>query len=647
MKLASLFQHGAVFQRNATIPVWGKTAPDVNVCGKFNGTETFACSSADGDFTLFFPEQSAGGPYSLEVSSPEGSVTVSDIYVGEVWLASGQSNMQYQLNSDWRADTTGKELPIAREQEKEFFDNLDKKDIFRFFQVPQNASGASETSVTGSWKDIDRDCSAVAAWFGLYLQKDLNVPVGLIVSAWGGTIAEAWMSYPALLSCPDTRECFNGIVSSCAMSRNYDVSNKVTSSSLLNTILRPDTENVGEKKNFHLPGFDDTSWQMMTVPGSWIKQNIAGNGAVWIRKKFTIPESWVGKELTFCTGGIDKQDITYCNGVKIGFTGEGLSLNTYNLPRRYTIPAEVVSSTGIHLAVRAYSACYDGSFGGNWMLVNNSTGEELSIAGKWLAGVELDLGKVSPKREASLFGRGNPNSPGILFNSMIKPLIPYAIAGTIWYQGESNAGTAELAKKYYATLKTLITDWRQNFLDPEMPFIMVQLAGYGEYTPYDARNVWPVLRESQRKLANDLPFTGMATAIDCGDSLDIHPQDKESVGFRLAAFALNKFYQRHDTVPHGPELLRAKQTAPGVVVLDFACAADMYINDEADQSFYLSENGKDFHPADSTAVDGSSVKLVSETLKNIKSVRYAWSDFPSNTLYNGSGFPASSFETDI
>ena len=647
MKLASLFQNGAVFQRNATIPVWGKTAPNVNVCGKFNGTEVFSCSSSDGDFTLFFPEQSAGGPFTLEVTSPAGSVTVNDIYVGEVWLASGQSNMQYQLHSDWRADTTEKEIPLSREQEKEFFNNIDRKNIFRFFQLPQNASGADEISVNCSWKDIAPECSAVAAWFGLYLQKNLNIPVGLIVSAWGGTIAEAWMSYPTLVTCPETRDSFSGVVSSHKIASNYDVEKKVTTNSLLNTILRPDTENVGEKRNFHLPEFNDSDWKPMHVPGSWIKQHIAGNGAVWIRKSFSIPDSWVGKELTFCSGGIDKQDITYCNGVKIGFTGEGLSLSTYNLPRRYTIPAELVSSPELHLAVRAYSACYDGSFGGNWILKNNTSGEELSIAGDWLAGVELDLGTVSPKRNASLYGRGNPNSPGILFNSMIKPLIPYAIAGTIWYQGESNAGTIALAEKYYGTLKALISDWRRNFLNPEMPFIMVQLAGYGEYSPFDIKCPWPVLRESQRKLANDCPCTGMATAIDCGEHLDIHPQDKESVGYRLAAYALNKVYHLHDITPNGPELLRTQQTAPGVVVLDFAQAKNMYINDEADQSFYLSENGEDFYPADSASVDGSSVKLVSNTLKNIKSIRYAWSDFPASTLYNGDGFPASSFAVEL
>ena len=347
------------------------------------------------------------------------------------------------------------------------------------------------------------------------------------------------------------------------------------------------------------------------------------------------------------TGGIDKQDISYFNGTEIGRTGEGASLTTYKLPREYPIPAGLNTSTNAVIAVRGYSCCYDGSFNGDWYLENCATGEKIDLSGSWKIKVELNLGKVSLRRSTDLFGLNNPNTPGILFDSMIRPLIPCAIAGTIWYQGESNAGSIKDSKEYYEILKYLINDWRYQFRNHDMPFLMVQLAGYGQQESYSAKTTWPYLRESQRTLCGDLPNTYMATAIDCGDATDIHPQDKQTVGYRLAMNALHNNYHFTGIVPGGPELLRARQEAPGTVRLDFAWSAGMHLDCEAEQSFYVSADGENFIPATHAEVDGNSVVVTQAELNEIRCVRYAWADYPVNTLYNGDGFPASPFNAEI
>ena len=322
-------------------------------------------------------------------------------------------------------------------------------------------------------------------------------------------------------------------------------------------------------------------------------------------------------------------------------------MKTYSIPREYPIPAALNTAEEAVIAVRGYSCCYDGSFGGSWRLENRELNETLDICGIWQAGVELDLGSVSLRRDTSTFGPGNPNTPSILFDGMIRPLVPYALGGVIWYQGESNATTIQDSKDYKDVLKYMINDWRYHFQEPELPFIQVQLANYGMPGQYNDKATWAYLRESQRRLCEELPGVSMATAIDIGDEIDVHPQDKQSVGFRLAASALNKFCGFSSITPNGPELLRAVNETSGVVRLDFAWADGLRIDDEAAQCFYVSSDGENFTAAQKAEVQGASVLLHSGETAKIKAVRYAWSENPVCTLYNSDGFPASPFHIDL
>ena len=651
MRLASLFQDGAVLQRGRVIPVWGRTAPEVMVSGELNGSRVYTRSSRTGDFMLFFPAQEPGGPYRLEVAAPEAEerVAVANVLIGEVWLASGQSNMEYQLNADWRTGVIPDEgEPVCRRQEKEFNAEVAAPELFRYFSVARRATGAPEVTAEGRWRPMTAedsgDCSAVAAWFGLYLRKKLDVPVGLIVSAWGGTVAEAWTSLAGLSADPATARAAAGVFSSQRNREAYaTAAGKEMDLSRCPGVL-PDDGNAGFGKGWAKPDFDDSGWGTMDVPGSWVKQGVAGNGAVWIRKQLELPADWVGCELALRTGGIDKHDVSYFNGVEIGRTGSGLETAYWNQARNYAIPAELVTSRRATVAVRGFSFSHDGSFMGDWRLVRVADGAALRLNGAWRTAVEYDRGIVNVRKSEAFFGSGNPNTPGILFDGMIRPLLPAAVRGVIWYQGESNAANCD---EYYAILKRMIADWRYGLMDPELPFIQVQLAGYAMYKPFTVDADWAVIRETQRQLAAEDAHTFMASAMDRGEELDIHPQDKKTVGFRLAQCALHHVYGDKATVPGGPEVREAVALPDGAVRIAFRYADGMELRPGRGQSFYLSADGGTFVPADAVAVAGDTVTVRSAALPTVSEVRYAWSHFPAATLYNGAGLPASPFRLRV
>ncbi|MCI5779745.1 MAG: sialate O-acetylesterase [Lentisphaeria bacterium] len=649
MRLGSLFQDGAVLQHGRVIPVWGQARPGVMIEGELGTDRVFCRTSRTGDFCLYFPAHSPGGPLELRVSVPEtgDAVTVRDVLIGEVWLASGQSNMEYPLNADWRTDLSESD-PAARVQERAFNAELRAQEDFRYFTVERRAQGAPESTAAGMWRRMTPEnsgaCSAVAAWFGLYLRRKLDIPVGVIVSAWGGTVAEAWTSLSGLASDPATAELAALARASQRTRECYATEEGRELDYTLCASVQPDSGNIGVTRNWAEPGFDDSDWGELLVPGSWIKQRFAGNGAVWIRRRVELPADWVGRDLVVRTGGIDKHDIGYFNGAEIGRTGAGLDTSCWNLPRAYPVPGRLVTSRTAVVAFRGFSFCQDGSFMGQWKLVRAADGAEIDLNGVWRAAAEYDRGVVNFRKDNTFFGAGNPNTPGILFDGMIRPLLPYALRGVIWYQGESNAAFPD---EYYAIMKRLIADWRYHFMNPDLAWVQVQLAGYGMRRGFDAAAQWPVIREAQRRLAAEDAGTFMASAVDCGEELDIHPQDKQSVGWRLAQSALHHVYGNTGTVPSGPEIRGAELLADGGVRLRFDWSDGLTLREDFAPALHLSADGRDFVPADSAEVDGDAVILRSAALSKVAEVRYAWADFPPSTLYNRAGMPAPSFRVEV
>lgn len=642
MKLGKLFSDGAVIQRRQPVPVWGETAPDSVVKATLAGVSAFGVSSGGGDFLFRLPPiEAAGGPHTLTVENltTGESVEVHDLLIGEVWLASGQSNMEFSLGSS----------PVQLED----FRRMNREpSTLRMITVAKNASGALQTSFEGQWLYSDDQnvpaFSAVALWFGYKLRERLGVPVGIIASSWGGTIIEAWTSRNTLMRNPAVASVLQEYEQRLAK-------DPIWKNARLDRIVPPrfganikgDPGNKGEGLGWAKPGFDDSAWTDFAVPGCWTSNGLAGNGAVWIRREFELPADWAGRELVLDLGGIDKHDVTYFNGVKVGASGKGFDEAFWCSLRRYAVPGNLVSGGKALIAIRAFSFVFDGSFNGEpkhyKLYPAGRPDQAISLAGIWKFCVEVDFGKVSaslsPRTTA---GPNMPNTWSILFDGMIRPLIPYAIRGAIWYQGESNAGSIPASAAYGRLMTDMIRDWRFQWGQGDFPFHLVQLANYRTPCSYDANSAWAVLREGQRFACENLPGVGMAVAIDCGDSSDIHPKDKRSVGFRLAYQSLYKDYGCEDIVPGGP-LPKQVSIENGAIRVRFETAQGLHFDGEP-RGFYLAGADDEFLPADSAEIEGASVILRSAKIERPMRVRYAWADNPDGNLYNAVHLPASPFE---
>lgn len=657
LSLNTLFQNGAVFQQKKIIPVWGNTEKQCTLKAEFANQTVFTMSSLTGQFMFRLLPVDAGGPFELKITNLDSGEIIEffDILVGEVWLASGQSNMEYKLNTDWAiipptADENFVPSKVNAAQLKEFCSTVRNTDNLRYFSVEKNASGIKEENVKGSWQNLSPDnapeCSAVAAWFARYIRENLNVPVGIIISAWGGTIVEAWTGRSGLMADSDTYNMLTDKDRIFAEQSTWASEEECKTVIQKNLQKYADPGNEGLKAGWAEFAFDDVAWKKFTVPGSWIGQKIAGNGVLWARKKITIPSGWLGKDITLNLGGIDKTDITYFNGVEIGKTGTGFDSTSWNRLRQYTIPAKLVKTTENVIAIRAYTFCLDGSFNGTRVQFNLCcNGETLPLHGEWRACAEVDFGVVG---ESVGKAPRHPNVPSILFDGMINPLIPYTVRGAIWYQGESNATSIREAKSYYKKLQNMINDWRYHWGNGTFPFIQVQLANCYRNnieSQYDDHSAWAILRDIQRKLCNDMSEVYMASAIDIGEFYDIHPQDKKSVGKRLADNALHNVYCKNNIEPFGP-LYEKYRIEGNKIRIQFRYASGMYLKKNKVQSFYISGSDKIFYPADDIEIDGNSVLVSSVQVEKPCSVRYAWSDYPESTLYNKANLPASPFRTD-
>ena len=619
MKLASLFSAGAVLQRDHFIPVWGECSPNAVVRAELAGREAFAPASSTGRFMLRLPPLPAGGPYELRVTdlATRQSITVPDVLVGEVWLASGQSNMEYGL---FRADETA--ITGKPSQYEDFVSGLEEPSTLRMLTVPTCYSGAPEDVVQAGWQTATpenvRKFSAVALWFAHAIRARLNVPVGIINSSVGGTCIEAWMSRAAFLNDPVLRRGLS----------EYDA-----------FLSDPDLWHDPETATCGAPGainrwadtaLDDSGWQDMQVPGSWIVQGIGSDGAIWARHTVEIPAAWAGCDLVLQVGAVDKCDVTYFDGVEVGRTGRGFDATHWDTPRRYNVPGRLVKSGRRTIAIHAYSFCYDGAIHGaaeSFSLSRADTGESLPLAGIWKAHVQYDFGITT--------------APSILFNGMINPLIPYAIRGALWYQGESNGDRLKDALAYETRLKGMIGDWRARWGQGDFPFLMVQLAGFGAKHEFQPDHPWPRVREAQRRVAATLPRVGMAVALDAGDVKDIHPTDKRTVGQRLARIALHETYHQPGIVPYGP-MYREAIPEGARLRIRFDHAEGLHAKGGVLKGFYLAGADQRFHPA-TAVIEGTSVVLSAEQVTQAYAACYAWAAYCEPTLYNGAGLPASPF----
>jgi beta-xylosidase len=631
VRLPALVGSHMVLQRDLPARVWGWAAPGEKVHVTVGPAKGEATASADGRWSVDLPAQPAGGPFSLTVAGLN-TLTLEDVWFGEVWVASGQSNMEWPL-----AQATGG--PEAAES---------GCDGLRLFSVGKATSLRPKDDVSGQWAACDRSTapgfSAVAFFFGRELHRALDVKVGLVHSSWGGTPAEAWTSREALESEPSLRP----LVADFDKALNDPQAQKAFAAKLEEwegANYHRDVSNEGLAKGWAQPEADSAGWGRMDLPQPWEKAGLAIDGAVWFRRTVEIPAAWAGKDLRLSLGPLDDFDTTYFSGEEIGRTGKETP-GYWAVPRRYTVPGRLVRAGRVAVVVRVFDHYGNGGFTGVapdlWVAPVDSSGTPMPLAGVWEYRIERSLPPSTPDfaTQPRYPSPDNPNSPTVLYGAMIAPLTPLAVRGTIWYQGESNAGAAF---QYRTLFPTMIRDWRRAWGRGDFPFLYVQLANYMTRAAEPGESTWAELREAQA-MTLALPKTGMAVAIDIGEAGDIHPRNKEDVGSRLARWALADTYGRH-IVESGP-LYRSVSAEGAALRVRFDHAEGLATADGAPPRGFAVAGADRKWRWGEARIDGTAVVVSSPDVAQPVAVRYAWADNPEATLRNGAGLPASPFRTD-
>lgn len=617
ISLAPVFSDHAVLQRGKTVPVWGRGAK----AGEFlsltvGNVKANTHAACDGTFSFLLPAQKAGGPYELVVSDSSGEkVKASDVYFGEVWLASGQSNMARHMR-DVSPQLEGNH-PLVRQ-----------------FLVRRSGSNRPLDFGGGQWYRAEygatKNFSAVGAFFAEKISRELGgIAVGILNASEGGTSIQQWSSREALMDSENGRRSLDH---ADRMRLNHERLEK------LPRAVR-DTGIAARAADWMKSSFDDSSWQKVLLPNDY--QNAFRrerfNGAAWFRRKVKIPADWKGRLLELGVGQIDKSDITWVDAKIVGALGSDDDPTHYDTPRIYPFVAQ---SDEITVAIRCWSyAAGAGVYGDGqelFLRVAEDPVKSISLAGEWRGAVERDIGALDC-----------PDIPPLattLYNAMIAPLVPYGIKGFLWYQGCSNSGEGGRAYRYMQN--AMVRDWRRRWCDASLPFACVQLAGIGKKTPYSNRG--PGIRFHQMLSTLDLGHAGCVSAVDVGDEKDIHPLDKKTVGERMAGWALVEAYGRKGA-GMGPRY-RSSEIKDGRFYVDFTDKGEGLLArgsvDGAVHGVYIAGADKKFVAAEAK-IEGGRLVAHAPSVADPKFIRYAWSSFPSNAnLYNVEGYPASCFSNE-
>ena len=618
----NLFSDHAILQRDLAIPVFGVGIPDANVSVDLAGQHADTVVQADGTWMVKFRPMKAGGSYELKIN---GATVARDLTFGDVWVASGQSNMQMAIGS-----TRPEQIESAR--------STPDTDL-RMFTVPDISLEAPAKDVLGQWQTASAATvdgfSAAGYWFARTLRESLKVPIGVIHTSWGGTPAESWVSRDELNRHPNLKPMLDTYLEGLKSADYASFQAKMA----VFTESRRDSRNEGADIGWQSAEFNDADWKMVSMPAT--VEGIEGrevDGAFWFRCTVNVAAVDAGRAATLDLGAIDDADVTYVNGTVVGSTSLDVP-NHWMLARSYAVPSGVLHAGANTIAVRVFDSGGGGGFSSSSLRLSLAGGPALSLPNAWKYRAER-IAKPEGPAPAAPMGPGNPWAPGSLYNGMIAPLIPYGIKGAIWYQGESNAGRAY---QYRELFPTMIEDWRQRWGQGKFPFYFVQLANYMARYPDPTESAWAELREAQT-MTLKLPNTGMATIIDIGDMTDIHPKDKKNVGYRLALNALAQTY-RQKVVATGP-MFRKMSVRDNLVTLEFINGKGMRSADgQSITGFSVAGMDKKFVWAPATIVGDRIVLTAPAGMKPV-AVRYGWADNPAANLVNGANLPAVPFRTD-
>ncbi|WP_395623742.1 sialate O-acetylesterase [Sphingomonas daechungensis] len=619
-QFSSLFSDHAVLQRNRPIAVWGMAAPGEKLSVSIAGVARSATADAKGNWRVELPAMKAGGPFELSASSASGRVTASDILVGDVWLCSGQSNM---------------ELPVSRGLDSWNQTQSANDPELRVVTIPHVSGSAVKATIDApiKWQAITPqtvgDFSAACYYMARDLRRSQKVPIGAINASWGGTPIRSWLDETGAAATGgddyDQLKLFR---------RDPTAANKAFGENWA-AWWRTKTGNKPGQEPWNAS--DRLNWAAVpriTYWEQWGDRKFADfNGMVWMRKRFTLTPAEASKEATISLSVIDELDETFVNGVAVGGS------YTWEAPRNYRIPAGVLRA------------------GNNEVLVNVSDGSGAGGLSGPADQVKLTLadGTVKPLGEGWQYSvvaqapSGAPQAPwdsaqGLtaIYNGMIAPLRDYGLTGVAWYQGEADVGRPG---SYADRLGAMMRGWRAQFRQPGLPFLIVSLANFGPSASKPVVSGWADLRDQQRLGVGRDANAALVIAMDLGERLDIHPANKIELGSRLARAAEARAYG--SSTPVGPEVVGARRTANGIEVefKGVTGALQTWSGTRALAFELCGTTQESCRYADAVA-SGANVRLADDG-NPVTRVRYAWADTPVTNLYDEAQLPPGPFQVPV
>lgn len=659
--LHGVFTSNMVLQRGRPIVFSGTAAAGTEVSVEFAGRTVTATAGADGEWRAEFPAMEADGrQYSVKVSARALSepLILGNMVVGDVWICSGQSNMEMPVGGNrpfFRAANYAEEVANAVHPDLRLFNASAKKYV---------SPGKVQTEPVGVGWDV---CSpeSVAAFsacgyfFGRDLQQELKIPVGLVNAAWSGTMIQPWISYDAYKAAgrPEAKNIEAATSGDAvALLKKQEAEYAAACADWLEKFMASAPEATAAAQAWKTPDFDDSGWTALAAAPLMMDGDV--DGVAWFRKTVEIPDALAGKDMLLTLGAVDDYDETFFNGVKVGATGADVK-NHWEAPRAYVMPGSLVKAGKNVIAVRAIDTRGGGGLTGpaeNMALApKDAPDAKILLSRDWRTRVEFAVDKAKlpaePKQPQNI---NSPSFPATLYNSLIAPWLRVPVCGVIWYQGCSNSWAPE---DYYNLLPMMIRDWREKWRSPEMPFLLVQLAGYGIHSPDNRQpdDFWTKqkpesdgfieIREVQAEMLK-LPMVGMAVAIDVGDHSDIHPRDKQTLGKRLLA-EYRRLVQKADIASPGP-MFKGMKIDGGKIRVEFTNVGGGLTTKDGKKPGAFAIAGADGKYVWAQAeIDGDGVVVWADGVKEPKNVRYAWARFRGDVnLCNREGFPAVPFRSD-
>lgn len=612
VKLPRLISDGMVLQRDTDVKVWGRASANEKVEVKFDGKLYSTVAAQDGRWEITLPPQPAGGPYDMSVNN----ITIKDVLFGDVWLCSGQSNM---------------ELPIRRVLDlyADEVKSVNNPYIRQFnVAIKYDFTQACEDVEGGSWKAVTPenilDFSAVAYFFAKDLYGKYGVPVGLIKSAAGGSPVEAWISEDNLKHFPP----YLAVAKECAADGYIEGIRNAENKASHEWYSELTAKDKGIS-NWNKANFDDSDWGTVYLPGYWEDQGVTkSKGSFWLRKDFEVTETMAGKPAVLRLGCIVDADSAFVNGHFVGNI-------TYQYPPRiYNIPEGILKKGKNNITVRVVNSGGKGGFVEDKPYRIIADDEYADLTGEWKYKVGAEM-RPGPSQTFFQY------KPMGLYNGMIAPLKNYAVKGVIWYQGESNVDRLD---DYRSLFPALISDWREKWDMPDMPFLYVQLPNFMKTREQPSDGGWARFREVQAQNLT-IPNTAMAVTIGLGEWNDIHPLNKKGVGHRLALAAMKTAYGDAKVVSTGP-IYKDISVRGNKIVVSFDVEGKGIATGEELKGFAVAGEDRRFVWA-TARIEGDKVIVWNDNIANPVAVRYAWADNPAGAnLKNKEGLPASPFRTD-